>query len=168
MKKDKKKKVRPPKSKRSLFDKKFISFYYHIMARYRVGIKKTVFDVKDLRKIQSEIFKTIREHYVNNDGGVYINNLGYFCHMMVPESRMAITPFNKTIRYEHTNGYMFKHLVLDDRKGTGKYYSIFSDVLALVKKESNTKIKNGKRYKFLYREVESEKECFGKIKIRTP
>lgn len=130
----------------------FYSFYRRMMRLYKKK-KGLIKDRNDLMDLQSLIWETVADHYLNNEGGVYIDNIGYLCHMMIPCKMLRVSDLFGTLIHGSTNGYKYKHMVLclDSDK---TYFQL--DISKALQKKSNDKMSKGKRYKFLYREVMSK------------
>lgn len=139
---------------RSLADKRFIAYYHKIMAEEskRAQYKRLILEKSEVMKIQHELWKTVREHYIENEGGVYISNLGYLCHIMRPKRKLFANHISNTIIRMQTNGYLFRHVCLDFSPKL-QYFHLYKSIIKTVKHECNKRLKKGKRYKFLYNEV---------------
>ena len=60
-----------------ILDQYFLRFYRSIMSKNGKRRKHTIVDKNDILECQSLIWKVIRDKYLDNEGGVYINNIGY-------------------------------------------------------------------------------------------
>ena len=49
--------------------------------------KHTIVDKNDILECQSLIWKVIRDKYLDNEGGVYINNIGIYVIRLIPTVR---------------------------------------------------------------------------------
>lgn len=129
---------------------KYFAFYYHrVMRGDRKKPKKgMIIDPKEILNIQNEIWKTVADHYINNDGGVYIDHIGYLCHIIVPRQSYVASKY--FVRRQSTNGYRYKHIGLEIEKERRYYHLIPHPYLVLKCKKEMIK---GKRYRFLYNEV---------------
>lgn len=145
-------------------DSPFVKFYRSILNQSNLGKSAMIADRKEVLRCQSLIWDVIAKSYLRNDGGVYINNLGYLCHVIRPKAR--INPNNpyyrKGVNREALEGYRYIHVCYDfNLKNT--YFRI--EPSERIKLACRIYMNKGKRYKFLYREVESERETFGKGRI---
>ena len=57
----------------------FLRFYRSIMSKNGKRRKHTIVDKNDILECQSLIWKVIRDKYLENEGGVYINNIRLSC-----------------------------------------------------------------------------------------
>ena len=139
----------------------FPAFYRFFMKNSRRGRKRIIKKNADILYLQSVIWKTIVEHYLNNIGGVYIDNLGYLCHRIVPRQSFPITRNKRIVAKIETNGYVYRHECLDFlwmKRDKKIYYHLH--LSKILKKKSNELMKKGVKYKFLYREVMAKKHIF--------
>lgn len=127
----------------------FVSYYFNLM-KSRGFSKRIIKDRSEVLRLQSIIFKTIKEHYVENEGGVYIDNIGYLCHVIRPNRRFFVNKVAKDVIRFKTDGFKYNHIVLD-LFGRKKYFYLYmSDSLKLF---IGKRMKKGLRYRFLYREI---------------
>ena len=54
-------------------------------------------DKNDILECQSLIWKVIRDRYLEDEGGVYINNIGYLCHKINPNRKIYLNKLTGTI-----------------------------------------------------------------------
>lgn len=130
---------------------RYFLFYYREWCRR--ARKKAMKDDKAIMKIRTLLMETIEEHYLNNEGGVYLENIGYLCHMVVPNRKLlSYTGVGtKFLTRKKMNGFYYKHLCIPiEKKGT-KYYNL--DLSWLLVKKCKELMEKGVRYRFLYREV---------------
>lgn len=138
----------------SICNNYFVSFYKRMMKRKQVGKKRIISDRYKVKKLQNIIWETVLEHYIQNEGGVYIDNFGYLCHIINPKRNFGINHLIGEVMNIHTNGHRYRHVVLDFSPKS-QYYHI--DLSTLTKRKSRNK-----KYKFLYREV-CAKRHLGKV-----
>ncbi len=137
----------------------FIPFYRSIMARRRSRHRHVISDARDIIECQSLIWKTVADHYLENEGGVYINNIGYLCHVICPVRSLSINRVTGDINRKGTDGYKYTHCCVDFLPRNKFFHLVVQDAL---KRKSRELMNAGRRYKFLYREVQSEREVFGR------
>ena len=105
------------------------------------------------RNILVVIWKTIAEHYIRNEGGVYLDNIGYLCHIIRPEKKFSIRGKLSKKRVM-AGGYGYRHVCLQmemTRLGRMRHY-VSVDISGFMKKQCDAFILKGYKYKFLYRE----------------
>ena len=61
-------------------------------------------DKNDILECQSLIWKVIRDRYLEDEGGVYINNIGYLCHKINPNRKIDLNKLTGTINRRGTGG----------------------------------------------------------------
>lgn len=131
--------------KTSIATNYFYSFYKRTMASRRIKKGRMISDRSKLLKLQSIIWKTVAEHYIENEGGVYLDNFGYLCHIINPKKNFSINHLIGEVRNIHTGGYKYRHTALDF-PFFRRYYHL--EIENSVKRKSRDR-----KYKFLYREV---------------
>lgn len=141
-----------------ILDQYFLRFYRSIMSKNGKRRKHTIVDKNDILECQSLIWKVIRDKYLDNEGGVYINNIGYLCHKINPNRKIYLNKLTGTINRRGTGGYSYVHTCIDFMP-RNKYFHLY--ISPALNKECRLAMKSGRRYKFLYREVESESKVFG-------
>lgn len=117
----------------------------------------------DVLRCLSLILKTIAERYINNEGGVFISNFGYLCHIMKPDRKLYINAFTNDIALKHTRGYTYRHLCLDFMP-VNQFFHFY--VGKALKRKITTFMKKGYTYKFLYDIVTSEKRRIGNRRVK--
>lgn len=146
--------------KRLITQSDFATFYKKFMKK-RKGRKRVISDRYEICRLQSIIYKTIQEHYLNNEGGVYIDNLGYLCHRIIPHQSFVKSHFGDDISKLGTNGYKYRHECLDFlwmKKNHRSYYHLI--LSGLLQKRCDRLMWDGLKYKFLYREVFAKMKLF--------
>lgn len=144
--------------KKSILGSSFVPFYRSLTAKKKTKRRHVISDRRDIMQCHSLIWKTIRDHYLENEGGVYINNIGYLCHVIRPVRTLYINPVTKDINRKGTDGYKYSHECMDFMPKNKFFHLVLQPAL---KKKSRNLMNSGRRYKFLYREVQSECEVFG-------
>lgn len=128
----------------------FVSFYHKQMRR-KNGMKKgTISDRDEVLSLLSIIWQTVAEHYLNNDGGVYVEHIGYLCHMMIPGRKFYVSKMTGDVCRMGTNGIKYNHTCLDFGD-TKRYFHL--ELSGYLKSKSKEKMRSGKKYRFLYNEV---------------
>lgn len=152
-----------PKTK-SLLDKSEFPIYYRsIMSQTKVRAKREIKSTEDINKIHKMIWETIRDMYERSEGGVYIENIGYFCHVIKLSRKWGMNNLTNTPIKPSTNGYPYRHVVLE-MEGKRRYYHIFRSILPTLKKKLD-KMAGHKRYKLRINEVISYNNCKDKKNI---
>lgn len=141
-----------------ILDQYFLRFYRSIMSKNGKRRKHTIVDKNDILECQSLIWKVIRDKYLDNEGGVYINNIGYLCHKINPNRKIYLNKLTGTINRRGTGGYSYVHTCIDFMP-RNRYFHLY--ISPALNKECRLVMESGRRYKFLYREVESESKVFG-------
>lgn len=136
----------------------FLRFYRSIMSKNGKRRKHTIVDKNDILECQSLIWKVIRDRYLEDEGGVYINNIGYLCHKINPNRKIYLNKLTGTINRRGTGGYSYVHTCIDFMP-RNKYFHLY--ISPALNRECRLAMESGRRYKFLYREVESESKVFG-------
>lgn len=149
---------------------RFIAFYRSILNQSKRGKAAMIPDRKETLRCQSLIWDVIAKSYMRNDGGVYIDNVGYFCHLVNPKRMYRVTRWKDgtvAMTRQGRDGYNYIHSCYDF-KPNNTYFRI--ELSARLKIYCDMYMNKGKRYKFLYREVDSERGVFAKgrvIKLRS-
>lgn len=115
--------------------------------------KHTIVDKNDILECQSLIWKVIRDKYLDNEGGVYINNIGYLCHKINPNRKIYLNKLTGTINRRGTGGYSYVHTCIDFMP-RNKYFHLY--ISPALNKECRLAMESGRRYKF----------CTGKLNRR--
>lgn len=140
----------------------FYKFYKDACERNVKKRKRLVADRTEVQRIQSLLWKTVAEHYINNIGGVYLDDIGYLCHIIRPNRNFVVNKKLGIIKREKTDGYLYKHFVLRFKAGN-KYFNLKINNYLVLK--CNKFIQQGNRYRFLYREVKAKKRIVKKLRI---
>ncbi len=75
--------------KRTSIQSPYFAAYYHRLMKRKNGFKKGMIrDRGEILRLLSIIWKTVSEHYVEADAGVYVDNVGYLCHVLIPGQRL--------------------------------------------------------------------------------
>lgn len=136
----------------------FSNYFIHYYTLYGNGVnRKTLKGYSEFREVTTAIWKTVRDHYVHNEGGVYIDNIGYLCHVIRPESKEgnAVRLSARMKRRKKRGGFSYRHVSIPIEKTRSAYrqkYAVF-EPLPVVEMESDEQLLSGERYRFLYREV---------------
>lgn len=134
-------------------------FYYKRFCRTILKLKPTdIVSKPEYNKIQGVLWKTIKEHYLNNEGGVCINNLGYFCHLA--EIKQQTYAKRVISKYIFTNGYKYVSLLwrFPFTKKFQTYYFVMDSIVPGFRRERNSRLEYGVRYRFLKREIDFERQ----------
>ena len=86
--------------------------------------KHTIVEKNDILECQSLIWKVIRDKYLDNEGGVYINNIGYLCHKINPNRKIYLNKLTGTINRRGTGGYSYVHTCIDFMP-RNKYFHLY-------------------------------------------
>lgn len=139
-------------------DQGFRHFYRSMISKNGRRRKHYISDNKDIMECQSLIWKVIRERFEEDEGGTYINNIGYLCHVISPNRRIYLNPVTNTINRRGTGGYLYSHTCIDFMP-RNRYFHLY--IMPELVRKCRRLMNGGRRYKFLYREVESESKVFG-------
>lgn len=149
---------------RNLLDKsEFPIFYSAIMDRKKRTAKRKIKSKRDLNLIHSAIWSTITRLYEESEGGVYIENVGYFCHVIKTHRKWVVNPLTDAPTRPRTNGYPYRHVVLDMGKQR-RCYHIFRSIQTHLRKKLG-RLSPEKRYKLRFNEVVSYINCTKKRKV---
>ena len=107
-----------------ILDQYFLRFYRSIMSKNGKRRKHTIVDKNDILECQSLIWKVIRDRYLEDEGGVYINNIGYLCHKINPNRKIYLNKLTGTINRRGTGGYSYVHTCIDFMP-RNKYFHLY-------------------------------------------
>ena len=141
----------------------FNPFYRSYVKIKQLPRKHIIPDRNELAKCQSMIWKAVRRHYLEDEGGVYIHNLGYLCHFIRCWQKFYVNNLSRRIQRRETNGYSYLHFCYDFFP-INQFFHLYLDKKLI--EESMKKMESGTKYKFLYREVSSEREVFNNKPLR--
>lgn len=127
------------------------------MSQKRKTQKRQIKSTTDLNKMHRDIWDAVRILYEESEGGVYINNFGYFCHVIKPHRKWKISGLTKAPIKASTNGYPFRHVLLEVGY-KNRYYHVFRSISTRLRKRLD-KLISEKRYKLRLNEVISYKNC---------
>ena len=100
--------------KRTSIQSPYFAAYYHRLMKRKNGFKKGMIrDRGEVLRLLSIIWKTVSEHYVEADAGVYVDNVGYLCHVLIPGQRFTVRRDLDIVSRLGTNGYLYNHLAMD-------------------------------------------------------
>lgn len=136
--------------KRSRIKTSYFIPYYRVFAVERCRISDPVM----VRRVVDLLWRTIKKHYVENEGGVYLDNIGYLCHIIKPERKFVLRNSVSKNRVM-TGGYGYRHVCLQMEKtvlGRMRYYASV-DLLKSLKRLCDRNNARGNKYKFFYREI---------------
>lgn len=128
-----------------------------MMKQRRIKNRRALSDRDEILKIQALIWETVVEHYIENEGGVYIDNFGYLCHIIRPKKKFIIFRAKNEVARMKTDGYKYDHMVFDFMP-VNKYFHVC--VLPFLQKKCKMIMNKGRRYKFLYKEVCNKRHLF--------
>ena len=148
-------------TKTSIATHKFEGYYYNIYSPKRRNLIKQK-DREDIYKIQSMIWKTIREHYINNEAGLYLQNIGHLCHIVHPKIKFT----HATVNRNALGGRKYFHICLDGFPKDRYCQIVFNKSLKGDIREAM--VDNGKRYKFLFDEIEAHKKNLKRWRLKQP
>ena len=137
--------------KRTSIQSPYFAAYYHRLMKRKNGFKKGMIrDRGEVLRLLSIIWKTVSEHYVEADAGVYVDNVGYLCHVLIPGQRFTVRRDLDIVSRLGTNGYLYNHLAMDFADSKRYYHFVIQDSL---KKKLRVKMNKGRRYRFMYNEI---------------
>ena len=146
-----------------LNNKEFEKYYEEYIRKRKIPKERILSNKDDLRKIHNELWKTVQELYVESEGGIYIDNIGYFCHVIQPKRKWRISGLTNRPEMPRTNGYRYRHMVIelhDSRNGLYMinnkkiFYHIYKSILPHVRDKMNKK-----KYKLRIKEIASYIKC---------
>ena len=137
----------------SIATQKFAHFFRLVMKKSKKRYKRRVRARQDILQIQSALWMAVRDAYLDNEAGVYIEGLGYLCHVIRPERRFISYKLNSGgIIRRMTDGYEYKHCVWWFRP-RGEYFHLWlSDY---TKALCRSRVREGVEYKLFYKEFYS-------------
>lgn len=141
----------------------FSPFYRSYAKIKQLPRKHIILDRDELMKCHSMIWKAVRKHYLEDEGGVYIHNLGYLCHFIRGWQKFYVNNLSRRIQRRETNGYSYLHFCYDFFP-VNQFFHLYLDKILI--NNAIRKMANGTKYKFLYREVSSEREVFNSKPLR--
>lgn len=147
----------------TLVDYDFVDFYRTIMGRKKNTTKRQIRGMREIHVVHREIWREIYKSFVEVEGGVYIDGIGYFCHIMNPRRKWRLNSLTKLPRKHRTNGYRYNHILLNVTR-SNQYYCMYKYLTDDLKKKLNI-LTPSKRYKFRLREVKSHINCSKRRKI---
>lgn len=83
--------------------------------------------------------------------------------MIRPERELSISYMMKELKYISSNGYRYRHLILDLVDKRRYYHFELSDSLI---RQSKVLVSKGRRYRFLYNEVIAKKRIIKDKKVK--
>lgn len=131
--------------------REFAHYYHKMMSLKKRSKERMIRDRMEVLKIEGAIMDAIQEHFIENEGGVYIEGIGMFAHITCQGRRFRRFYVTDTISYEKSGGYAYRHAVIDftKRKRPYQYFMLAKrlsdDACAFTRK--------GFKYLFPYREV---------------
>lgn len=142
----------------------FIDFYRAFCSRKICANRRQIKDVRAVNRVHLQIWKTISDMYKNAEGGVFIDGIGYFCHVIKPDRKWGMCKMlDVPIRYK-TNGFPYRHMVVDSMIKPRRFYHIHKSILPFLFSELK-RLTPIKRYKLMMREVKSYMNCSRRRKI---
>lgn len=142
----------------------FISFYRAMCDRKKCAKKRQIKDIREINKVHLQIWKTVSDMYKSSYGGVFVDGIGYFSHVIKPDRKWGMCKMlDIPIRYK-TNGFPYRHMVLDFMFKPRRFYHIHKSILPFLSNELRL-LTPSKRYKLLLREVRSYMNCNKRRKI---
>lgn len=142
----------------SVLDPKFVRYYRTMCSNHRSRRKRCIMDPYAVLRIQDAIWSVVSEMYEEKEGGVYVDNIGYFCTVMAKRHSWGICSLNGRPMRQGTNGYLYRPIVFDFRPR--QYYHIHKALNMDLTKRMKIKSQS-KRLKLFLREVKSYRKCFG-------
>lgn len=150
--------------KRTSIQSPYFAAYYHRLMKRKNGFKKGMIrDRGEVLRLLSIIWKTVSEHYVEADAGVYVDNVGYLCHVLIPGQRFTVRRDLDIVSRLGTNGYLYNHLAMDFADSKRYYHFVIQDSL---KKKLRVKMNKGRRYRFMYNEILAKRRVFKDFQIK--
>lgn len=127
----------------------FVTFYKDYVKYKRHSV---ITDRKDVANILCELWKTVGDHFLTNEGGVYLDNIGYICHVIHTKKRYKY--FDNEVMENNSDGNRYDCAIIPFRYFNRRWN--FSVEVSMALRQSSHKIvKDGYRYRFLYKELKS-------------
>jgi hypothetical protein len=103
-------------------------------------------DRADINRVYGAIWETVRRHYIENEGGVCIRGLGYFCHVHDPEMHSPNAWGMRGVRLDFS---YYRLMLITPSMLTDYHYMIdtFHDEVETAIAE---RVNTGWRYRFLW------------------
>lgn len=147
--------------RQSKFAPKHYLLHYKYYTYYRGNKKKTarknwVKNRAELMAITDKILEVISKNLIEREGGVLMNNFGYFCVWRAPRKqvfnvyRKGKSP--KTMLNFHTDGHMYFPQIFTNmfKKDPFRGWTLDRAIHSKVNHDLSVKLKQGKKYKFYY------------------
>lgn len=132
------------------FIRPYFVTYYKDYARHK---KHSVLEDRvAVSRILCELWKTVGDHFLTNEGGVYLDNIGYICHVIRPRKRYG--SFNNGIADNNADGNNYDSTVMPMRY-FNRRWNFTVEVSEALRTASSNAVKEGYRYRFLYKELKS-------------
>lgn len=151
-------------------NQKFFQYYKKLYKHRKQNKENTIRTRTELLEVNSAIWNAIREDYIDNEGGVFINGMGYFCHVIAPNYRFRISNLTGKLMYPNTGGYRYRHTMLNDlpKSQSKVFFHMMHDMKKSVQNKCKELMNKGRRYKFCFNEICSYIKQNGKKRNRIP
>lgn len=143
--------------------REFAHYYHKMMSLKKRSKERMIRDRMEVLKIEGAIMDAIQDHFINNEGGVYIEGIGMFAHITRQGRRFRRFYVTDTVAFEKSGGYAYRNAVIDftARKRPYQYFMLASR----LSEAANDFVRKGFRYLFPYREVMEKRRVTKRMKI---
>lgn len=126
--------------------------FLHYRANAKHRNKENTYTSRDYRKIIKAFYGKIADALVENDGGVFIKNMGYFCVIRHPKKQVVKVQYlgGKEYFNSKTNNYLYSPMFFGFGKKKALYHFWVMDrafSVQNVKKRVSKMLLSGKVYK---------------------
>lgn len=87
---------------------------YEYYKQHRKKVCKGIDQYNNFERAVNAIFKLIKKTLLENEQGVCIKDLGYFCMLRTKERKKIYAPYMKSILKQHTLRYKYKPFLFPD------------------------------------------------------
>lgn len=143
--------------------REFAHYYHKMMSLQKRSKERMIRDRMEILKVEGAIMDAIEDHFLKNEGGVYIEGIGMFAHITCQGRRFRRFYINDTIAYEKSGGYAYRSAVIDFsvRKRPYVYFMISGG----LSEKAMALVRSGLRYLFPYREVMEKRRVTKRLNI---
>jgi hypothetical protein len=130
----------------SLKDREFYDYY----KKNRKKTCKSIYQYNDFKKSVGSLMSSLRYLIQEKEGGVYIQNLGYFTVFKTPVKTKKVNIFDSSLKGLLKQYRWYPYFFGDMDNNTFIPWSMSKTFLPLLNSQIQSKIKKGKKYKLYY------------------
>ena len=127
----------------------FATFYKDYAKHKKHSVLK---DRKAIGDIAFKLWETVGDHFLTNEGGVYLDNIGYICHVI--RTKKTYKFFNNIVADDNADGNSYDSVVMPMRY-FNRRWNFSVEISEALRKRSSEAVRDGYRYRFLYKELKS-------------